>query len=288
MTVSILINNYNYGHFLDECLLSIQNQTVKPDEVILYDDGSTDNSLEVVSKYNFVKVIANKNFGEKPSFNQGNAINQAFKESTGQIIILLDSDDFFDPKKVESVKYHFENNKSLVFLQDSYFEYYSKDNFSKKSNTKIDFNYLKLYQRENWTAYFNPTSMMSFSRDYLEKQLPITVDDFWRVWPDVRLSRIAPYFGDICMLDEAYTYYRRHLSSDSATMNASHQKALENQIAHHEYINKKLISLGFEKINFTKSIPFKRYKLRLKYPEKVIRYILLPSKIIHFIKNIFT
>jgi glycosyltransferase involved in cell wall biosynthesis len=265
MRVSVLINNYNYGRFLDECLKSLEKQTIKADEVILYDDGSIDNSLEIASKYSFVQVISNANFGKKPAFNQGNAINTAFNESTGDIICLLDSDDFFHEEKIEKIKEAF-LNKDVVLVQHAYFEY--RDDTVVRN---VDFacraiDYLDLYKRNKWTGFFNPTSTMSFSRDYLRKVLPIMSDEQWRVWPDVRLSRISPYYGKLVSLETPLTYYRRHGSNDSGIMNLDYKKVLKNQEAHHDYINCRLSELGREKIDYRMSLQYFKFKIKTFLP----------------------
>lgn len=96
--VSILINNYNYGRFLAEAIKSTLQQTYPEIEVIVVDDGSTDNSLEVLdhNKDN-VKVIRSSNAG------QAAAINMGFAASQGSIIWLLDADDTFAPAKVSKI-----------------------------------------------------------------------------------------------------------------------------------------------------------------------------------------
>lgn len=100
MRVSVLINNYNYGRFLDYCLSSVARQTRAVDEIIVYDDGSTDESAAVLERWRSkATVISQPNFGHAPGFNQANAINQAFSASTGDIICLLDADDAFLPRK---------------------------------------------------------------------------------------------------------------------------------------------------------------------------------------------
>ena len=94
--------------------------------------------------------------------------------------------------------------------------------------------YLDLYKRKHYTAFFNPTSALSFRRNYLEKILPLKNDKFWRVWPDVRLSRVAPFFGVVYSIKDSLGYYRRHDSNDSSAMNKSQLNTLKNQIAHHQ------------------------------------------------------
>ena len=95
--ISILITNYNKSKFLKKSLNSVLRQDYRNYEIILYDDCSTDSSLKILKEYKKIKLIKNtkrdiKNTGAQ---NQTKGILQAFKKSKGQIICLMDSDDFF-------------------------------------------------------------------------------------------------------------------------------------------------------------------------------------------------
>ena len=66
--VSIIINNYNYAHFLRPCIQSALNQEESADEIIVVDDGSTDNSLEIAEQFSrTITIIAKKNGGQASS-----------------------------------------------------------------------------------------------------------------------------------------------------------------------------------------------------------------------------
>ena len=96
--VSILINNYNYGRFLGEAIDSALKQTYTLKEVIVVDDGSTDNSRNVIAEFgNKITAVLKENGGQPSAFNAG------FVQSKGEIICLLDSDDTFMPEKVSAV-----------------------------------------------------------------------------------------------------------------------------------------------------------------------------------------
>ncbi|MGF1493517.1 MAG: glycosyltransferase family 2 protein [Microcoleaceae cyanobacterium] len=103
--VSILITNYNYGRFLSDAIDSALQQTYPEVEVIVVDDGSQDSSHEVIASYGQrIRPVLKQNGGQASAFNAG------FKVSQGEIIFLLDSDDLFEPEKVEKVIRVFHEN----------------------------------------------------------------------------------------------------------------------------------------------------------------------------------
>jgi glycosyltransferase involved in cell wall biosynthesis len=96
VTVTILINNYNYARFLPAAIDSALSQTYRPLEVVVVDDGSTDESPDIIRGYgNRIRPVFKSNGGQASAFNAG------FAASRGEVICLLDADDFFFPEKAE-------------------------------------------------------------------------------------------------------------------------------------------------------------------------------------------
>ena len=96
--VSVIINNYNYAQFLRQAIDSILNQNYPNLEVIVVDDGSTDNSREVINQYgDRIYPIFQEN-GK-----QAAALNTGFAASKGEIILCLDADDYLLPSAVEQI-----------------------------------------------------------------------------------------------------------------------------------------------------------------------------------------
>ena len=265
MMVSVLVNNYNYAPYIDDCLQSISRQTYKNYEVIFYDDGSTDNSLQVAKKYDFVKIIANKNFGKTPPQNQANAINLSFKESKGDIICILDSDDFFADNKLEKIINTFNEDDEIVMVQHPAY-IYTNNVTGVHDYSKKNINYKKLYYKKNWTGFFNPTSTLSFRRSYLNKVLPVKLDSFETVWPDARLSRIAPFYGKIISLNDVLSFYRKHNTNKTIQMHKSVLTKINLQRNVHEYINQQIAALGEKKLSYLTSTSFLFYIAKIIIP----------------------
>ena len=96
--VSVLLINYNKEEFIPRCLASLAKQDYKDFEVIFSDDISKDNSIDIAKKYKKklnLKIVKGTNRTKHGSYNQMKSILRAFKKSSGEIIIFLDSDDFF-------------------------------------------------------------------------------------------------------------------------------------------------------------------------------------------------
>ena len=94
--ISIVIPSYNQGEYLEDCLESVYNQTMSPLEILVIDDGSTDNSLEIANQYMFkdfpmiespVRVISQVNKG------LASARNTGIMNAKGDYIQFLDADD---------------------------------------------------------------------------------------------------------------------------------------------------------------------------------------------------
>jgi glycosyltransferase involved in cell wall biosynthesis len=95
---SILIDNYNYGQFLGEAIESALNQTYPNVEIIVVDDGSTDNSRELIASFGDKIIPVLKTNG-----GQSSALNAGFAACRGEWIHLLDSDDLFTENKVQRI-----------------------------------------------------------------------------------------------------------------------------------------------------------------------------------------
>lgn len=99
--LSVIIPVYNVEDYLNECLDSVTNQTLKDMEIICIDDGSTDNSPHILKEYSKkdkrIKIITKENGG------QATARNLGIKEAQGEYIAFVDSDDFIEPTMFEKL-----------------------------------------------------------------------------------------------------------------------------------------------------------------------------------------
>jgi len=97
--ISVIIPAYQHGKELPDCLESIFNQTLKPAEIIAVNDGSTDDTSEILEQYKNrgVKVIKQENKGANSARNRG------FDESSGDFVIFCDADIIMRPYCLEKM-----------------------------------------------------------------------------------------------------------------------------------------------------------------------------------------
>ena len=273
--VSVLINNYNYANYLAYCIESVLNQSYKNVEIILYDDGSTDNSLQIANSYSDkVRVITCPNYGKHPSFNQLNAIYQAFRISNGEIICLLDSDDAFQTNKVEKIVDAFDANHDAVLVQHRSYEINKNNKLTGKTRGEVlpVVEYKKfIIDTGTLENLFVQTSALSFRRSYLEKVLPLKEEDNYKyLWADVKLSRRAIFFGSVITLDEYLGFYRVHSKNDS------------NKLKNKQYLTKVIIDL----YRYFNSLSENNLGIRLHAPSSYFHKVIPRIRIlVYLLKN---
>ena len=117
--VTVYVTNYNYGEYLDQALNSILDQTFRDYELLIIDDGSSDNSKEIISKYVDIEnvfTIYQSNLG----LNKSN--NIALKMARGKYLMRLDADDYLDPHALEIMVSKLNKHPDLALVFPDYYE----------------------------------------------------------------------------------------------------------------------------------------------------------------------
>jgi glycosyltransferase involved in cell wall biosynthesis len=232
--VSIVIDNYNYGRFLNEAVDSALGQTYPNTEVIVVDDGSTDDSRKRIDSYgNRIKPVFKENGGQASAFNAG------FRASRGELVCFLDADDAWLPDRVEKVqkaalRYP---TASLIYNRvRSVSEATVPRKLRKPWPNKLMQGDItaKVLRSGGYWAY-PPTSALSFRRSFLERVVDIPEAEY-RICADAYLADLAPFFGSVVGLEEALTLHRLHGSNlfNNTERFGEQEKAIRSYLSHYE------------------------------------------------------
>ncbi len=114
--ISVVIPAYNVGEYIAQTITSVLKQTCCPNEIIVIDDGSTDNTAEVIRSFgDQVIFIAQSNAGVSAARNAG------IQAATGDWIAFLDGDDEWLPEKLQRQVEHLQQHSNLVWTMSNYF-----------------------------------------------------------------------------------------------------------------------------------------------------------------------
>ena len=120
--ISVIVPCYNHGEYLETAIESILLQSYKNHEIIVVDDGSTDNTKLVAKKYAEVKYVYQTNQGLSAARNKG------IEKSTGKFLVFLDADDWLVPDALLTNLKHFEQDNEVAFVAGAYEFFYMWNN----------------------------------------------------------------------------------------------------------------------------------------------------------------
>lgn len=208
--VSVIIDNYNYEKYIGEAIESVLLQTYTDYEIIIVDDGSKDNSREIIEDYSKkypdkISVVFKENGGQASAFNAG------FLKTKGDIIAFLDSDDYWYPSKLEKIV---EAHKKYGLVGHN--KHYSQGTSNKEGRNFITQRQKIL--KKYGIPYLLITSTISIKREILEKIFPMPEEKF-RICADNYLMIYALYLSDFYYIDEELTFYRIHGKNGYARRN---------------------------------------------------------------------
>jgi glycosyltransferase involved in cell wall biosynthesis len=198
-----VITCYNYGHYVGQAIESALGQTRPADEIIVLDDGSTDNSAAVISRYGGrVKAIFQNNQGYKA------AINRGYRETRADIVMFLDADDALHPTALENVEKVWCPGLAKVQFDLNIIDGEGRrlgrrfGNFSRDIPCRETAAAFRTTGTYRWPV----TSGNAHARAFLEQVMPVDPP----AGPDGLLNTVAPLYGGVYTIGEALGDYRLH------------------------------------------------------------------------------
>ncbi len=209
--ISVVVPNYNHAQYLDERIQSILNQTYQNFELIILDDKSTDNSIEVIKKYKDDPHVAKIVVNEQNSGSTFKQWHKGFKLAKGPIIWIAESDDSCENTLLEKlVKEHLEKNNVVTFcksqrMDENSLKYETFHNEIKRGNWDG-----KAFIQEFLGKY---NIIMNASSAIFNKNIALTIDSQyktfkgsgdWLFWIEIIQN------GSVSYIDESLNFFRKH------------------------------------------------------------------------------
>lgn len=233
--ISILISTYNKDKYILKTLNSCIKQKYENYEIIVADTESKDNTKNILKnlKNSLVKTIYLKRKFKYGALNQIYAIKEAFRVSSGEIICLLDGDDFFRKSKLDEINNYFSKNKKINIIQD----------IPKVIKNKKKYNYIitrKIPTFFNIWPRFYPTSTFSIRRKELKNFFKVDKGNNHTLLEiDARLF----FYSKIILqnhriLKKNLTYYTVDNEGISSKYKRFNQEWFLKRVQAHEFIRK--------------------------------------------------
>lgn len=234
--VSIIVPVYNTEKYLDKCINSLINQTLKDIEIIFVNDGSTDKSRSIIEKYLSDERII---LIDKENGGQASARNLGIKKSSSIYIMFIDSDDYVNEDMCEKL-YNIAISNDYDIVSADYFN--TTDGIDSYKKT-FDFSSRKIIALEYLFSGVGPCNKM-FKSSFLKENnfiFPekIIYEDF------ASIPTLAKYNPNCYYLSEAFMHYVHH--EGSTMINKEYKKKYEDIFVACDYLYDNLNGFGYNK-----------------------------------------
>lgn len=229
--ISTIVPVYNCEKYLSQCIESLINQTYKKIEIIIIDDGSTDNSLNIIKQYaerdSRIKWFHQENKG-------GNfALNFGITKATGDLIHFLDSDDYIELNAYEIIANEFINHPEIDSCLFG-FKTTDKDNNISSGVNILKEEYLSLYRNSVALIWFYSAQWGKVTKKELIINNKIKFDDTLFGYDVLFHLSIIKYAKKVVMLPNQFIYYRvGNQNSSSGALTRSRNYDIHLQCFNH-------------------------------------------------------
>ena len=273
MKISVVTASYNYQDYIKETIQSVLDQTYNDWELIIVDDCSTDNSVDVIKSFNDERI---KLFINEKNLGLAQTVKRGVEYATGEWIVFLESDDLITPdnieKKVQIIKKY--SNLNLIFNDCEFFGDKNKvKDFSialKKTRILLkNKNYpIKMFYNFYLSnKIFTFSSVMAKREDLLKISYNPPIDSLLDWWLWVQLA----YIGNFYYIPEKLTKWRLHKNSYIESYNNISLNKIHNEMYYRMF--KK-----YKKIKILIFIPFAQIICGLQQAKKFLTKLIFNKR----------
>ena len=221
--VTALIDTYSHEKYIEQAIVSVLEQGLSAEEleIVVVDDGSTDGTASIVEKFApRVRLVRKKNGGQASAFNAG------FGESHGEIIALLDGDDWWGAGKLETVLKELEAHPELGGVSHGYYEFHERTQETIRrvppGRTVFDMSNTDAIKAAILEWRFLLMGGLTVRRKVMEWIVP--VPETMKFNADMAIQAAAVLHGTL-ILEQPLMYYRHHGDNLYAGDAANEEKA---------------------------------------------------------------
>lgn len=216
--VSVIIPNYNHARFLDERFQSILNQTYQNFEVIILDDKSTDNSVEVINKYKDNPHVSHVVVNEENSGSTFKQWHKGFELAKGELIWIAESDDSCDSGLLETlIRGFIDNDAVLAFCRSCE---YSIDGIKRLYQNQTNLLHDIVLDGKHFISEYmiDRNSVSNASSAIMSRQIATSIDKQymnmraegdWLFWVEIMEH------GNVFFCTKEMNYFRMHNSNST-------------------------------------------------------------------------
>lgn len=232
MTTSVVLCCYNGEKYIAQLLESLAGQSKKPDEVLIFDDRSQDQTVAIVQTFitehglkNWTVTVNEQNKGWKQNFIEG------LQKARGDIVLPCDQDDIWHADKISLMSRAFETKKQIQVLVSNYHIQYQEEGHQKidkvfSRNVNNEEGLEPVPANEKGVYILRPGCVMAIRREFIAFALQYSFTDYPH---DALFWRTAVYSNSLFLLQKELITFRRHTGNASDKPDHSYQGKL-NQI----------------------------------------------------------
>lgn len=248
--LSVIITAYNVESYIEECVKSVCNQTYRNLEIIIVDDGSTDQSGTICE--NFAKEDERITVIHRPNGGVSLARNIGLAASSGEYIAFVDGDDYLDTSMYESLVSCIEQYSSQMAVCSFYFTYGAKKKKYKKcmqDGEYVPTEYLQAWMKTPFDYYYSVVWNKIFRLDVM-KENKLWFDETLIVMEDLKLTlELLSHITSIAVCAKALYCYRKNNPQAVTRQANSYEQNYKNRIVGSTCLSKCLKAYGIYEDN---------------------------------------